>query len=109
MMLYKKLIYGVLLLFFSPGNQAQVIKSSITSQAHANDSTNLVHIRNITIKGNKKTKDYIILREAQLKPGDAIPLSALNNVLEHSRTNVYNTTLFNEFKIHAGFPDSLSA
>jgi outer membrane protein assembly factor BamA len=64
------------------------------------DSTLYLHINNITVKGNKKTKDYIILREAQLIKGDSIITAELYTTIEQARLNVYNTTLFNEVKIN---------
>ena len=62
-----------------------------------------LHIRNIIIKGNKKTKFYIIEREMHLKRDDSIPAIHLKEELEHSRQFIYNTTLFTEVKIEALF------
>jgi outer membrane protein assembly factor BamA len=63
------------------------------------DSVNKICIKNIIIKGNKKTKDYIILREMQVKTGDSLVIALLNTSLEQSRQLVYNTTLFTEVKL----------
>ncbi len=62
------------------------------------DSTVKLHVKDIIIKGNKKTKAYIILREIQFKKGDSIVISLLNKELEQARQQVYNTTLFSEVK-----------
>jgi outer membrane protein assembly factor BamA len=56
-------------------------------------------LRNIIITGNKKTKDYIIKREMQLKGGDSILISTLTNQLTEIRKNIYNTTLFVTVKV----------
>ncbi len=48
------------------------------------------HIENIIIKGNKKTKDRVILREIPLVPGDVF---SKDKVIEGIR-NLYNTGLF---------------
>lgn len=60
-----------------------------------------VTIGNITIKGNKRTKPYIILREMVLHQGDTISLKDLNKKLEQSRNQVFNTALFVEVMVFA--------
>lgn len=55
-----------------------------------------LHVNKIFITGNKKTKDYIILREMELNPGDSIPVKSLIKALEKDRQQIYNTTLFVE-------------
>ncbi|MBP6430564.1 MAG: hypothetical protein KA319_02270 [Ferruginibacter sp.] len=64
------------------------------------DSTNHLHINKVTVAGNKKTKAYIITREAQIKTGDSILTAQLYKITEQARLNVYNTTLFNDVKIN---------
>ncbi|MFP5042231.1 POTRA domain-containing protein [Parasediminibacterium sp. JCM 36343] len=56
--------------------------------------TDGVLIADIIIKGNKRTKPYIILREMTLKKGDLISASALSKQIEISRNQVFNTALF---------------
>ncbi len=58
-----------------------------------------LHIRSISITGNKKTKAYIILRESALLKGDSVPAADLYKILENARRNIYNTTLFNDVKV----------
>jgi outer membrane protein assembly factor BamA len=58
-----------------------------------------LQIHEIIIKGNKKTKGYIILREIQFKAGDSIGISALSESFQLARQQVYNTTLFHEVTI----------
>jgi hypothetical protein len=65
------------------------------------DSSAKQHIQNIIVKGNKKTKTYIILREIRFKKGDSLTAIHLADELEQARQLVYNTTLFNEVKIEA--------
>ena len=62
------------------------------------DSAAKLHVKDIIVKGNKKTKTYIILREIQFKKGDSIIISSLNKEVEQARQQVYNTTLFSEVK-----------
>ncbi len=58
-----------------------------------------LRIRSIIITGNKKTKAYIILREAAFKKGDSIPAAGLSDILENARRNIYNTALFTDVKV----------
>lgn len=63
------------------------------------DSGKKYYISDITIKGVKKTKPYIVLRELQFKKGDSLLHIQLSQELEQARQQVYNTTLFNEVNI----------
>jgi len=58
-----------------------------------------LQIHEIIIKGNKKTKGYIILREIQFKAGDSISISALSESFQLARQQVYNTALFHEVTV----------
>ena len=58
-----------------------------------------LHVRNIIISGNKKTKKYIILREMQISEGDSIEIARLDAELSKARDFIYNTTLFIEVKV----------
>jgi outer membrane protein assembly factor BamA len=58
-----------------------------------------ITLRSIVITGNKKTKDYIIKREMEIKPGDSILISTLTDRLDEMRENIYNTTLFVTVKV----------
>jgi outer membrane protein assembly factor BamA len=59
----------------------------------------VVHIADIVIHGNKKTKDNIILRELQFKTGDSIRTADLPNLLKVSEQMIMNTSLFNQTTI----------
>lgn len=65
---------------------------------HPNDSavqkTETYLIGGVTVTGNKKTKDFIILREMTLKKGDYVFSTELQSKLQRSKELVYNTSLF---------------
>lgn len=52
-------------------------------------------VSEIKIVGNKVTKDFIIKRELLFKIGDSIPVNAIKNIIEKSKQNLINTSLFN--------------
>jgi outer membrane protein assembly factor BamA len=56
-------------------------------------------IRNITITGNRKTHESIILREIPFKPGDHFQLQQLVIKFEAARRQLMNTTLFHEVTV----------
>ena len=56
-------------------------------------------INNIIIKGNKKTKSNIILRELNFKKNDSISFSDFQSVIEEDKRKLINTDLFNEVQI----------
>jgi outer membrane protein insertion porin family len=55
------------------------------------------HIERIIVRGNKKTKDYVILREIPLEPGDVFSKTKVMNGLR----NLYNLQYFSNV-----FPDT---
>lgn len=59
------------------------------------DSNSALIVRDIQIIGNRTTKDYVILREMSLKPGDTLSQAAL----ELDRDNIYNLQLFNKVDV----------
>lgn len=58
-----------------------------------------VAIEGIEIFGNKRTKDYIILRELPFKKGDVVDSSHILFLMDNAQKNVYNTSLFAEVGI----------
>lgn len=52
-------------------------------------------IDTVLLKGNKITKDFIILRELTFKSGDTIPAGKLRNQFQISQQNLMKTSLFN--------------
>jgi len=74
------------------------VKAGFSAGSGDPDSVNLpenVIIRNISFKGNKITKEPIIRRELLFKENDTIPVKELSNILQQSRKNLVNTSLFN--------------
>lgn len=65
-----------------------------------NNPPNQFVVRDILINGNKKTKDFVILREMQIKAGDTLSESNLAAELEKARVYIYNTTLFTEVNLY---------
>lgn len=59
-----------------------------------------VIVGEITLEGNHRTKEHIVLRELNFTVGDSIPLSELGFRLERSRQFVMNTGLFNQVRIN---------
>ncbi|MBD2752463.1 BamA/TamA family outer membrane protein [Spirosoma validum] len=58
------------------------------------DSTQKVLVRSVTLKGNYRTRDRIILREMSIHVGDSIRLTDLTDRVAWDRRNIENTTLF---------------
>jgi len=58
------------------------------------DTIRLLNVHSIKISGNKKTKDYIILREMKLKAGQQVKAVILLEKLNASQALIYNTNLF---------------
>ncbi len=56
-------------------------------------------VKDIQIEGNQITHPSIILRELTFKAGDQIPLNIADQILERSRQNIFNTSLFNFVEI----------
>src|SRR5689334_4561040 len=67
----------------------------------ASDSNKVIHIRDINVSGNKKTKNYIIFREIHFKAGDTILFKDLSKQLELVRDQIHNTNLFFKVSVKA--------
>ena len=52
-------------------------------------------VENITVSGNEKTKEFVVLRELPIKTGDTISIDKLSAILNLSRNNLLKTSLFN--------------
>lgn len=81
---------------YASAQQNAIENISSLKEINPGDTVSKLRVRNIIISGNKKTKDYIILREMQLKPGDLVIIAHLNDELERARQHIYNLTLFVE-------------
>jgi outer membrane protein assembly factor BamA len=73
---------------------------SICSWGAAAQTDSLCYIGEISIVGNKRTKNAIILRELQVRLGDTLPIEQLPRLLEESRLMLVNTALFNKVDIY---------
>jgi outer membrane protein assembly factor BamA len=69
------------------------------------DSSGVVVINGIHLEGNKITRPKIILREMKFKTGDTVSAGEFPLLLERSRENVFNTSLFNVVEIDADTVD----
>jgi outer membrane protein assembly factor BamA len=64
-------------------------------------------VGNISIKGNRVTRNYIILRELSFRTGDSITLEELVNAFRAAHDRLVNTHLFSEVVIYLqGFRDN---
>jgi outer membrane protein assembly factor BamA len=103
MAILKKIYKACVLALFTMNVSAQNVDVTLPPDTHIdlqNDSfTTRVLVHQINIKGNRRTKDYMIRREIQFKAGDSLDTWDLSNTLQLARQQVYNTTLFNEVKI----------
>ena len=78
-------LYSILLLACVPAALAQYAGNGLRP-------TIVVH--DITVSGNRLTKERIILRELLVQAGDTVPGDQLYDRLERSRQNLVNTGLF---------------
>lgn len=65
----------------------------VTCSAQSIDKINIIN--EIKIIGNKTTKEYIIIRELPFKVGDTLLHQNTNQLLERTKSNLLNTSLFN--------------
>jgi hypothetical protein len=75
--------------------------ASITENPVIQQSDGNYTIGGITIIGNKKTKDHIILREIPFKKGETYTLQVLVKKFEDARKQLYNTALFHTVLVAA--------
>ena len=99
----KKIFYCSLfslLALLSYAQKKEQQNTGITSIAQlSKDSAAKLCVKDIVIKGNKKTKSYLILRETPFKKGDSLMISDFTKELQLARQQVYNTTLFVEVNV----------
>jgi outer membrane protein assembly factor BamA len=89
----KPLFVLLLVIFGSLGQN--LVSAQISDSVPSTISSRDFIIRKINLKGNKVTKDYILLRELEVSPGDTLTGTRLNLFLADSRKNLLNTSLFN--------------
>src|SRR5512137_3169315 len=73
--------------------QSEESQESVYQDAGILRETRLT-IRDILIKGNKKTRTYIVERELVLKKGESYTISDILSHIRTSRQNLMNTRLF---------------
>lgn len=61
--------------------------------------SNMISLQAIRINGNKKTRDFVILGEMNLKIGERIDIGDINRKLQSCAESVYNSNLFSEVTI----------
>ena len=90
----------ILMSLFTLAQDPEIPNVSINVQVpFIKDSTGKYCIKQILIKGNKKTKTYLILNEIPFKKEDSLQVSDFTRELLLARQQVYNTTLFVEVKV----------
>jgi len=82
---FKRIPFILLILFFNFLSYSQ--EKIIVSESNI--------VSDIEISGNKITKQDIVLRELLFDIGDTIKSNEINNIIELSRENLLNTSLFN--------------
>jgi outer membrane protein assembly factor BamA len=65
------------------------------SSAQTDTASWLVTVGSIELSGNKKTHDYIIYRELLVAPGNEFSPGEFSKLINQSRLNLLNTSLFN--------------
>ncbi len=99
------LFFLLLFSFHLSANETIVGFSSMDSDTSAK---NYFIITEISLSGNKRTKEHIIFRELDFAVGDTLQAEKLIEILEENRNQVYNTTLFNDVKIEVKEQQGLS-
>ena len=66
---------------------------------HFGIAQHFVQIRDISIEGNRKTREHVILNELNFTKGDSIEIANLDAFIEKNRQQVLSTGLFNEAKL----------
>ena len=100
---FKFIIFSCLATLFIHASVAQTTPvpgffDEISTMRKADSSVKL-KVTAIHIIGNKKTKNYIIMREIPFKEGDSLIIAQLLDTLEQARYQVYNINLFSEVEV----------
>lgn len=91
----------ILALFYNPGtifSQNDIVSIDINKYDFLEGDR--YKIKTIEIKGNKRTKKDIILRELSIKEDEIIDKNTLVNIIEEDKRKLINTNLFNEVDIN---------
>lgn len=98
----RRLPVATLALLLTANLFAQQVAESLSSAPESSplpDAPAFVFIDTITIEGNHKTLDEIILRELNFAPGDSFPIGTLDGILESREQLIMNTGLFTSASI----------
>jgi outer membrane protein assembly factor BamA len=79
---------------------ASTLNKLLTTINQTANDTSLVVIADISVRGNKKTKPYIIEREIPFHQGDYIPRNELEKKLVLAQQQVMNTALFTQVFVY---------
>jgi len=100
----KKNFYSIviiLIVLYNCGLPQEINNQNIiANNTDSETNTQLYYINSVNIKGNKTTRDPIILRELVVKQGDRIYLDELEDLLKRCKENLLNTSLFNYVTIN---------
>ncbi len=107
-----KFVFFLLILFFSikgfsENPDENILCNSPDSLLVVDDSVSgnykTVVVKEIILTGNKITKDYIIYRELEFGVNDTLTISKFDSLINSSRENLLNTSLFNFVTINLNF------
>jgi len=74
--------------------------SSLVGQSTDEQVSDYAVITNISVEGNKKTKERVVLREMDIGVGDTILTNQISEVLQRNRQYIFNTSLFQAVEIN---------
>lgn len=66
-----------------------------TNDTNKTKDNNPLIIKEISIRGNNKTKEEYILRELEININDSISINSLNSIIDRLKSNLLKTGLFN--------------
>lgn len=97
-----KIFISSILLFIFFNSVAQINPIDLGGKqafSASNDTINKLVIAGISITGNIKTKELVILKETPFKVGDSLKENEIFKIFQQARQQIYNSTLFLEVKI----------
>jgi outer membrane protein assembly factor BamA len=84
-----------------PAQQQLTDSTAVPTDTSARNTDTPILVGTVEITGNRKTKDFIILREIPFRTGETYPLSVLLEKFEDARRQLMNTTLFHSVVVAA--------
>ncbi len=96
-------LFSILILIAMAGSHLNVFAQNDP------EHDSLLIINSISYEGNKITKDRIIDRELMFRKGDTLPSSQLHLLMEKSRENLLNTSLFNFVNVESKSAEEIPA